>query len=128
MKIDNRVKPADLSKSLDRMFELAARKVRAIDRSWDTSRGTPVFTVEGKYTSRGWTEWTQGFQYGCALLAFDADRDADRLSGGGYAFKFIPYVALPGADGHVSDSQEAKGHGKDAWRELLTKLDDWQTK
>jgi hypothetical protein len=60
------------------------------------------------------------------LLAFDADRDADRLAAGGYAFKFIPYVALPGSDGHVSDSQEAKGHGKDAWRELLAKLDDWQ--
>lgn len=62
------------------------------------------------------------------LLAFDADRDADRLSGGGYAFKFIPYVALPGADGHVAESQQATGHGKDAWRELLAKLDDWQTR
>jgi hypothetical protein len=60
------------------------------------------------------------------LLAFDADRDADRLAGGGYAFKFIPYVALPGADGHVAESQAATGHGKDAWRELLGKLDDWQ--
>ncbi len=62
------------------------------------------------------------------LLAFDADRDADRLAGGGYTFKFIPYVALPGADGHVSEALAATGHGKDAWRELLTKLDDWQTK
>jgi len=28
--------------------------------------------VRGKYTSRGWTEWTQGFQFGSAILQFDA--------------------------------------------------------
>ena len=47
MQIDQKLKPSNLTKSLDRMFELAAKKVRDIDRSWDTSRGTPVFTVEG---------------------------------------------------------------------------------
>ena len=31
-----------------------------------------MFTVAGRYTSRGWTEWTQGFQFGSALLQFDA--------------------------------------------------------
>ena len=31
---------------------------------------SPVFTVKGRYTSKGWTEWTQGFQYGSALLQF----------------------------------------------------------
>ncbi len=31
-----------------------------------------MVTVRGKYTSRGWTEWTQGFQFGSALLQFDA--------------------------------------------------------
>ncbi len=25
-------------------------------------RGAPVFTRQGLYTTRGWTEWTQGFQ------------------------------------------------------------------
>ncbi|NOS70836.1 MAG: glycosyl hydrolase, partial [Verrucomicrobia bacterium] len=42
---------------------------------WKPSAGTPVFAVKGKYTSRGWTEWTQGFQYGSALLQFDAMGD-----------------------------------------------------
>ena len=31
-----------------------------------------MFTVKGRYTSRGWTEWTQGFQFGSAILQFDA--------------------------------------------------------
>ncbi len=75
MKIDNTIKPASLTKQLTRTFELAQTKVRAIDKRWDPSKGTPVFTVNGKYTTRGWTEWTQGFQYGCAILTYDATED-----------------------------------------------------
>ena len=60
------------------------------------------------------------------LLAFDADRDGDRLGAAGYSYQFVPFVALPGADGHPLDSQQAKGKGGDAWRELLGKLDAWQ--
>ena len=55
-----------------RLFELSAAKILGLEKFWNPSRGTPVFTVEGKYTSRGWTEWTQGFQFGSALLQFDA--------------------------------------------------------
>jgi unsaturated chondroitin disaccharide hydrolase len=67
--------PQKLQKKLERLFELSAEKIRLIDREWDPSRGTPVFTIEGKYTTRGWTEWTQGFQFGSAILQFDAARD-----------------------------------------------------
>lgn len=75
MKIDAKIQPKDLQKPLARLFDLAAKKVVQLHRSWDRSRGTPVFTVEGRYITRGWTEWTQGFQYGCALLVFDATDD-----------------------------------------------------
>ncbi len=34
--------------------------------------GAPVHTVKGRYATRGWTEWTQGFQTGGALLQYDA--------------------------------------------------------
>lgn len=60
------------------------------------------------------------------LLAFDADRDEARLKAAGYAFKYVPFVALPGADGQPADSQQATGEGKEAWKELLAKLDAWQ--
>lgn len=62
------------------------------------------------------------------LLAFDADRDTDRLAAAGYRFSFIPFVALPGADGHPVDTQEARGKGSNSWRELLAKLEAWQKK
>lgn len=60
------------------------------------------------------------------LLAFDADEDVDRLNAAGYTFRFVPFVALPGADGHPADVQQATGKGGGAWRELLAKLDAWQ--
>jgi len=69
------INPQDLIPAVERLFELSAGKIRLIEDSWDPQRGTPVFTVAGCYTARGWTEWTRGFQYGAALLQFDATED-----------------------------------------------------
>lgn len=70
--LDPILTPQKLLPKIERFFELSGQKIRSIDRAWDATKGTPVFTVRGKYTSRGWTEWTQGFQFGSALLQFDA--------------------------------------------------------
>lgn len=72
MQIDNTLTSADaVAAGARKVFDLAAQKVRSIDASWEPSSGSPVFTVNGRYTSRGWTEWTQGFQFGSAILVFD---------------------------------------------------------
>ena len=76
MKIDLKLTPQKLQSKTTRVFELAGRKIRAIDAAWDPAKGTPVFTVKGRYTSRGWTEWTQGFQFGMAFLQYDATGEA----------------------------------------------------
>jgi hypothetical protein len=34
-----------------------------------------VYTVDGRWTTRGWTEWTQGFAVGADLLQYDATGD-----------------------------------------------------
>ena len=60
---------------LERLFSVSAGKIRALEESWNPEDGAPVFTVEGRYRARGWTEWTQGFQFGSALLQFDATGD-----------------------------------------------------
>lgn len=73
--IDNKLTPQKLLPKIYRLFELSGAKILSLEKSWDAGKGTPVFTVKGKYTSRGWTEWTQGFQYGSALLQFDAMGD-----------------------------------------------------
>ena len=80
--IDTEISPAQLENKLNTLFELAAQKIVALDNSWDASLGTPVFTVKGTYTSRGWTEWTQGFQFGCAILLFDATGETKFLDYG----------------------------------------------
>src|SRR3954454_13754067 len=72
MRADRRRTPRDLVPAIDRLFELSAGKIDSIERTWRPEDGAPVFTVQGVYRARGWTEWTQGFQYGSALLQFDA--------------------------------------------------------
>jgi unsaturated chondroitin disaccharide hydrolase len=79
LKIDHRLTAEALLPDIHRLFEISAHKIRRIEKSWNASRGTPVFTVEGKYTTRGWTEWTQGFQFGSALLQFDATGESEFL-------------------------------------------------
>ncbi len=79
MKINATLTPRNLGRKTARVFELAGQKIRALDAAWDPSKGTPVFTWQGKYTSRGWTEWTQGFQFGMGFLHFDATGDTASL-------------------------------------------------
>ena len=72
---DRRRTPADLLPHVEHVFAVSAEKIRALERRWDPSAGAPVFTIEGRYSARGWTEWTQGFQFGSSLLQFDATGD-----------------------------------------------------
>jgi unsaturated chondroitin disaccharide hydrolase len=75
MILQNSLQLSDLAKKIENLWELSAQKIRLIENRWDPSKGAPVFTVEGKYSARGWTEWTQGFQFGSAILQYDATGD-----------------------------------------------------
>ncbi len=79
LRIDYALTPAALEPAISRLWELSAAKIRSIEETSDPSKGSPVFTVAGKYTSRGWTEWTQGFQFGSAILQFDATGEREFL-------------------------------------------------
>jgi hypothetical protein len=79
MKIDFDLDISSLKDKLGQFWRLAAEKVNLLEREYDPYQGSPVFTVAGKYTTRGWTEWTQGFQYGIPLLVFEADGDSQML-------------------------------------------------
>src|SRR5271154_3406505 len=72
LQINDKFRPADLQKKINRLWGLSAKKIASIEKSQAVAKGSPVFTVRGRYTARGWTEWTQGFQYGSAILQFDA--------------------------------------------------------
>ncbi len=70
---------ATLSDRIDQMWELSGIKIRAISDRFDPKQGAPVHTVDGRYATRAWTDWTHGFQFGSAILQFDATGDASFL-------------------------------------------------
>ncbi len=69
----------DLRPRIQKLWEVSAAKIRSIEAGWRPGQASPVFTVEGRYTSRGWTEWTQGFQFGSAVLQYDATCEPEFL-------------------------------------------------
>ena len=79
MEINRKLAPQDLIPSVNRALVLAVDKTLRLERRWKTSDGAPVFTVAGRYTARSWTQWTQGFQYGNALLCFDLTSEPSLL-------------------------------------------------
>ncbi|MFI5071942.1 MAG: hypothetical protein ACHP8A_13725 [Terriglobales bacterium] len=115
MKINLKIRPEDLSGKLRRFWQISADKIRQIEKSYDPSKGSPVFTVRGKYTSRGWTEWTQGFHYGSAILQFDATGEADFLDVGKAAtVEFMgPHVTHFGVHDHGFNNVSTYGN---LWR------------
>ncbi len=79
LKINQQLEASHLASRIAKFWELSATKILSIERECDPSAGSPVFTAAGRYTSRGWTEWTQGFQYGSSILQFDATGDPEFL-------------------------------------------------
>jgi unsaturated chondroitin disaccharide hydrolase len=75
MRIRSDLHPKDLLPRIQEMWALSAVKIRSIEETCPPGTASPVFTIQGQYTARGWTEWTQGFQYGASVLQFDATGD-----------------------------------------------------
>ena len=112
IKIDSRLTAKQLVPKIERLFEASAGKILSIEKSSKPGAGTPVFTVKGKYTSRGWTEWTQGFQYGSALLQFDAMGDERFLEIGrrGTVEKMASHVSHIGVHDHGFNNVSTYGN------------------
>ena len=72
IKLDPQLTPIDLLPKISRLWSRSAECIEAVERSCPPGSASPVFTVKGTYTAKGWTEWTQGFQFGSAVLQFDA--------------------------------------------------------
>lgn len=128
MKTDPQLTPRKLESQTARLFELAAAKVFALDRSWDVARGAPVCTAAGKYTTRGWTEWTQGFQYGCALLAFDGTGDEKLLELGTMRTlrHMAPHVSHVGVHDHGFNNISTFGNLRRLMREGRIPENAWK--
>lgn len=102
MIVEEQVTIKSLATNLEHVFRLAAGKIKSLDDTWNPEKGSPVFTRKGKYTSRGWTDWTQGFQFGMQILLFDATGDEEFLAmGRDNVFEFMaPHVSHMGVHDH----------------------------
>lgn len=119
MKINDSLKIHDLKAKLDRFFEYSGEKILSIEDTWLQENGTPVFTVAGIYTTRGWTEWTQGFQFGSAILQYDATGDEQFLEIGrrNTIEKMHPHVTHIGVHDHGFNNVSTYGNLRRLMRE-----------
>ena len=128
MKVNVNIQPGDLKVRLNRFFELAAQKIRSIDSTWDPGQGTPVFTAGGKYTTRGWTEWTQGFQFGCAILGYEITGEKDLLQIGrkGTLDRMASHVTHIGVHDHGFNNVSTYGNLRRLMREGIIPENEWE--
>lgn len=112
MKLDFNLSLEKVNQQLPRFWELSGQKIRSIERTFDTGKGAPVFTEKGTYVTRGWTEWTQGFQFGSAILQFDATGEKDFLEIGrkNTVAKMAPHLTHIGVHDHGFNNVSTYGN------------------
>lgn len=128
IRIDTNLKPTDLSTKLEKFWQLSSDKINAIEAGYDESKGSPVFTIDGKYSTRGWTEWTQGFQYGSALLQFDATGETAFLEMGRKKTleKMAPHISHTGVHDHGFNNISTYGNLLRLMQEGKTAFNEWE--
>ena len=125
---DPTLTPSALKPQVQKLWALSDAKIRRLDAEYDKRKGSPVFTVGGKYTTRGWTEWTQGFQFGSAVLQFDATGDEWHLD---YARRntvelMAPHVSHFGVHDHGFNNVSTYGNLLRLMAESRLPADEWQ--
>jgi unsaturated chondroitin disaccharide hydrolase len=128
MKIDTRLEPGDLLPAIRRMWEISAGKIQSIDQTIDRIGGAPVHTVNGRYQSRGWTEWTQGFEFGSAVLQFDATGDGNflRMAIDHIRAEMPPHITHFGVHDHGFNQISTYGNLRRLMLEGRIPRDPWQ--
>jgi hypothetical protein len=128
IELDKKLTPIDLLPKLERFWARSARCIDAVEKSCPPGSPSPVFTVGGRYTAKGWTEWTQGFQYGSALLQFDATGDERFLELGRERTSSVmaPHLTHVGVHDHGFNNVSTYGN---LWRLMIERRltdDRWQ--
>src|SRR5687767_13335635 len=126
--LHNQLTPRAMLPRIRRVFELSAEKILDLEKKWDAASGTPVFTVKGKYTTRGWTEWTQGFQFGSAILQFDATGEKEFLESGRNSTLSVmaPHVSHTGVHDHGFNNVSTYGNLLRLMKEGKTAHNEWE--
>jgi hypothetical protein len=128
IRIDTGLTAQSLVGAAEKLFQLSGQKIQRLHETWDLTRGTPVFTIKGQYTSRGWTEWTQGFQFGSAILQFDATGEQSFLELGRTATLsyMATHVSHVGVHDHGFNNISTYGNLLRLMNEGKIEADPWQ--
>lgn len=128
IEINDQLQPDDLLPKLDSVWAASAECIDAIEKSCPPGSASPVFTVGGRYTAKGWTEWTQGFQYGSALLQFDATGEERFLDLGRRrtAEVMAPHLTHVGVHDHGFNNASTYGNLWRLMNEGRMAEDPWQ--
>jgi unsaturated chondroitin disaccharide hydrolase len=126
--ISDTITSEKLLPKISRLFDLSGSKIISIEKTWDSDRGTPVFTENGTYTSRGWTEWTQGFQFGSAILQYDATGDTEflRIGRTGTLDRMAPHLSHIGVHDHGFNNISTYGNLFRLMRERVVPYNEWE--
>src|SRR5450432_3774253 len=128
IKINLTVQPSDLTAKLKRFWQLSGEKINLIENNYDVSKGSPVFTSQGKYISRGWTEWTQGFLYGSMILQYDATGEKEFLETGRRKTVEVmaPHISHMGVHDHGFNNVSTYGNLLRLMKEGKIPFNEWE--
>src|SRR2546423_906134 len=128
IKINMTIKPMDLVSKLKKFWELSAEKINLLERNYDVSKGSPVFTINGNYTTRGWTEWTQGFLYGSVILQFDVSGEKQLLEAGRKKTVEVmaPHISHIGVHDHGFNNVSTYGNLLRLMKEGKIPFNEWE--
>jgi unsaturated chondroitin disaccharide hydrolase len=128
IQINRKLQVQSLAPLVDHLFDVSAGKIRALHKTWDPKDGAPVFTVQGNYTSRGWTEWTQGFQFGSAIIQYDVTGEKEFLSIGrdGAIHEMPKHISHVGVHDHGFNTMSTYGNLLRLMREGKSPFDEWE--
>ncbi|HEX7009294.1 MAG TPA: glycosyl hydrolase [Phycisphaeraceae bacterium] len=115
IRIDDQLEPRDLLPRLEEFWSLSAAKIHTVEQTCGPGQPSPVFTRQGRYTAQGWTEWTQGFQFGSAILQYDATGDEAFLDIGrrNTLQRMAPHLTHTGVHDHGFNNVSTYGN---LWR------------
>ncbi|NOY37321.1 MAG: glycosyl hydrolase [Chlorobi bacterium] len=128
IKIDYDLKTDDLKSLIKEFWRISGEKIIKIEKEYKSSTGAPVFTVNGKYFTRGWTEWTQGFQFGSAILQFEATGEKQFLNlGRKHTLKVMaPHISNTGVHDHGFNNISTYGNLLRIMREGRIPYNEWE--
>jgi len=130
MKIDFDLQADQMNNALQQFWSLSGEKILMLENEYDQKQGSPVFTINGKYSTRGWTEWTQGFQFGSSILQYDASGDDQFLKiGKENTVRYMaPHISHTGVHDHGFNNLSTYGNLLRLMVESKIDFNEWEKK